>query len=58
MSIVEECPVCGGYTTTPDGREDTFVVSELCERCRNRERNQSFDEGFAEYEAARDGGCF
>lgn len=35
MSIVEECPSCGNYTTTPDGRLDVFVVYELCERCRN-----------------------
>lgn len=36
VSIVEECPSCGNYTSTPDGRLDVFVVYELCERCRKR----------------------
>lgn len=50
MTLIEDCPECGAYVTTPDGRSDDFVVSEVCERCRNAERDRRFDEGFAEYE--------
>lgn len=53
MSLVEECPACGDYVTTPDGREDVFVTYELCERCRKQPSDRAFDEGFAEYEEAR-----
>jgi hypothetical protein len=46
--IVYECPQCGAYTSEDDGHDDTFVVTEPCERCREADRN--FDLGFGEYE--------
>lgn len=50
MALVVECPRCGAYTSERDGHEDTFVVEELCARC--RKSDQDFDLGFAEYEEA------
>lgn len=52
MTLIEECPECGNYSTCDDGRDDDFVVREVCDRCRNRERDAAFDAGFAEYEAS------
>lgn len=53
MTLIEECPQCGGYVSHPDGRSDTFVASELCEGCRRAERDARFDQGFAEYEESQ-----
>lgn len=56
MTLIEECPECGNYISIPDGSDDTFVTStEICSKCRNRVREEMFDEGFAEHERSQFG---
>lgn len=55
MTLITECPDCGAYVVEQDGVEDEHVLHEVCRPCRKvTSDGLTFDEGFAEYEQARE----